>query len=280
MWQFPNTEGLKDELIVQRCHRNPYINNFTIPGGNLIWVGEEDGCSPENVENAVNEKTAAVVHLYGYDARGQGVLLEDVLRIAHRHGIPVIVDDASGCPPRSKLTKFPKMGVDLACISGGKAIKGPNDTGLLFGRKDLIKLARLQYSPHRGVGRPCKVDRTQIIGLVTALKLYASQDDDEEFKRWDAKVDRLMGILRNVKNVKNVERIVTHASPNVKITIDEDSLGMTAKEVHQALMRGNPRIICGPHNWDIKGVIQLCVRELADDEEKIVIDRLKEILSK
>jgi len=280
MWQLPDRGDLRYEFITQRCHRNPYVNNFTIPGGKIVWVGDEEECSPEDIEEAINEKTAAVVHLYQYDEQGRGVPLEDVLELAHRYEMPVIVDDASGCPPRSKLKRFPKMGVDLACISGGKAIKGPNDTGLLFGRRDLIRLARLQYSPHRGIGRPCKVDRTSIIGLITALKLYVSQDEEEEFKRWDAKVERLMDALCDVPNLKSVERVVVHASPNVKLTIDEEGLGMTAKEVHQTLVRGNPRIICGPLNWDTKGIVMLCVRELADEEEKIVVERLKEILSK
>ena len=280
MWRLPDTEGLRHEFVAQRCHRNPYLYDFRIPGGRLVWVCGEGGCSAEEIEDAINERTAAVVHLYQYDERGLGAPLEEVLEAAHGHGVPVIVDDASGCPPRSKLTLFPRMGVDLACVSGGKAIKGPNDTGLLFGRRDLIRLARLQYSPHRGVGRPCKVDRTQVIGLVTALRLYVDQDEGEEFRRWDAKVRRLMDALRDAPNVRRAERVVDHASPNVKLTIDEEGLGMTAKEVHRELMRGDPRVVCGPMDWDTEGVVLICVRELADDEEEVVVERLREVLSR
>ena len=141
-------------------------------------------------------------------------------------------------------------------------------------------LARLQYPPHRGIGRTCKVDRTQIVGLITALKLYVSQDEEEEFQRWDMKVKRLMDLLSDVPNIKHMERIVRHASPYVKLTIDEESLGLTAKEVHRLLMKGDPRIMLGPENWDMKDVIQICVRELSDEEENIVVERLKETLSK
>jgi len=98
MWRLPDTRGLRHEFIMQRCHRNPYLNSFTIPGDKLVWVGSEDQCSPEDIENAINEKTVAVVHLYQYDALRRGVLLEDLLGTARRHGVPVIVDDASGCP--------------------------------------------------------------------------------------------------------------------------------------------------------------------------------------
>jgi len=280
MWRLPETGMLKNEFILQRCHRNPYLYNFKIPGGKLVLVGEDETCSLDDVKEAISAKTAAVAHLYQYDDLKSGVKLEDVLEMAHRHLVPVIVDDAAGCPPRSKLTKFPEMGVDLTCISGGKAIKGPNDTGLLFGREDLIRLARLQYSPHRGVGRPCKVDRTQIIGLITALQNYMSQDEEEEFNRWNAQVGRLMEGLQDMTFVKKIERVVEYASPNVKITVDEDGLGMTAKEIHQELARGDPSIYCGPLNWDVEGVILLCVRELAEEEEKIVIDRISEILSR
>lgn len=277
MWQLPNTQGLKDEFITQRSHSNPYLNNFTIPGGKLVWIGKENECSKKELEDAINKKTAAVVHLYNYEQKG--LPLKDVLNISHEAGIPVIVDDASGCPPRSKLRKFPAMGVDLTCMSGGKGIKGPNNTGLLFGRKDLIKLARLQFSPHRGIGRPCKVDRTSIIGLIKALKLYISQDEEWEFELWDDKVNRLINALNNAPNIKKIERFIERASPNVRIVIDEKSIGVTAKEVRRELMRGNPRILCGPHNWETSEVIILCVRELADHEEKIVIDRLLEIFS-
>jgi L-seryl-tRNA(Ser) seleniumtransferase len=278
MWQLPDTQNLKNEIITQRSHSNPYLNNFTIPGGKLVWIGNVKECSKKDLENAINERTAAVVHLYNYDKNG--LPLEEVLKVSHNAGIPVIVDDASGCPPRSKLKKFPKMGVDLTCISGGKGIKGPNNTGLLFGRKDLIKLARLQFSPHRGIGRPCKVDRTSIIGLIKALELYVSQDEEWEYKLWEDKVKRLMNALNNAPNVKSIESLVEHASPNVKITIDEKALGMTAKEVRRELMRGDPRILCGPHNWETRQVITLCVRELADDEEKIVVDRVLQIFNK
>jgi L-seryl-tRNA(Ser) seleniumtransferase len=165
-------------------------------------------------------------------------------------------------------------------LSGGKGIKGPNDTGLLFGRKDLIYLARLQFSPHRGVGRPCKVDRTSIIGLLTALELYAKQDEEKEFKQWDQKVARLIDDFKGTPNVMKIERVIQHASPNVKLIIDESKLGLTAKEVRQRLMRGNPRILCGPQNWNNKDEILICVRELADNEEHIVVNKLKEILTK
>ena len=277
MWQLPDTENLKDEFITQKSHTNPYINNFTLPGGKIIWVGVKNQCSKEELEKAITPKTAAIVHLYRYDQAG--LSLEDVIAVAHSKDIPVIVDDASGCPPRAKLTKFPEMGVDLTCISGGKGIKGPNDAGLLFGKEDLIKIARLQYSPHRGVGRPCKVDRTTIVGLLKALQLYVSQDEEWEFNLWDYKVKRIISGLQNASNVKKIERFIAHASPNVRIIIDEDSIGKTAKEVKRELMKGNPRILCGPSNWDTKEEITICVRELSDDEEQIVIKKILKTLS-
>lgn len=281
-WKLPDTNGLKNEFVTQKCHMNPYINNFSLTGGKLVWVGSKEKCTSEDIEKAINKKTAAIVHLYTYDVTQpkRGVLLEDVIKVAHKHGVPVILDIASECPPRSNLWKFPKMGVDLTCLSGGKGIKGPNDTGLLFGRKDLINLARLQFFPYRGVGRPCKVDRTSIIGLLTALEIYISQDEEAEFKRWNEKVSRLTSAFKGTPNVSKVERVIQHSSPNLRLMIDEKRLGLTAKEVRRELMKGNPRILCGPYNWDTKDEIFICVRELMDDEEKIVIDRLKEILSK
>jgi L-seryl-tRNA(Ser) seleniumtransferase len=278
MWQLPDTKNLKNEFVTQKSHRNPYINNFTIPGGKIVWVGEKDGCTDEQVEGALTERTAAIVHLYRYDEKGAP--LEDIIPITKRNNIPVIVDDASGCPPRSKLRKFTEMGVDLTCISGGKAIKGPNNTGLLFGKNELIKLARLQYSPHRGIGRPCKVDRTTIIGLLKALTLYIDQDEEWEFIIWDGKVERIISGLEGAPNIKKIERFIDHASPNVRIVIDENSLGKTAKEVRRELIRGEPRILCGPPDWDTKEEISLCVRELNDYEEKTVISKITEILSK
>lgn len=281
MWKLPDTEGLKNEFITQKCHANPYVNNFSLTGGKLIWVGNDEKCTLDDIEKAINKKTAAIVHLYTYDLAQprRGIPIEDVVKVAHKNGVPVILDIASECPPRSNIWKFPKMGVDLTCVSGGKGIKGPNDTGLLFGRKDLIYLARLQFSPHRGIGRPCKVDRTSIIGLLTALELYIKQDEEAEFKQWDEKVNRLINAFKGTPNVKKIERVIQHSSPNVKLTIDEIKLGLTAKEVRQKLMKGNPRILCGPQNWNTKDEIFICVRELANSEEHFVVNKLKEVLT-
>ena len=173
--QLPNTDGLKDEVIIQVMQRNFYELMIRLAGARLIEVGLANQTYPWHIESAINEQTAAIVHFVAYSPP-QDLPIETVIEIAHKHGLPVIVDAAAELPPFSNLRRYADMGADLTIFSGGKGLRGPQSSGLILGRKDLIAACAMHSNPNHGVGRPAKVGKEEIIGLVTALELFASEE--------------------------------------------------------------------------------------------------------
>ncbi|OGT42073.1 MAG: hypothetical protein A3F42_07380 [Gammaproteobacteria bacterium RIFCSPHIGHO2_12_FULL_37_34] len=163
--QLPNSAGMKDELIVQKIHVGSYSHMYTFTGAKLIEVGNINGCLPEELEAAINEKTVAVNYLLGPRISKVGLSLKKVVDIAHKYNLPVIVDAAAMLPPKSNLRRYIDEGADLVTISGGKMIHGPQGVGLLFGKKDLIDAAFANSSPNHAIGRPHKISREEIVGL-------------------------------------------------------------------------------------------------------------------
>src|SRR5581483_1320654 len=181
--QLPDTTGLKNGIVIERCRRIRYDQALRTAGATLIEVGDESSCTPEQMEAAIDDKTAAIMHIVSPYLGVNGVPVETAIEIAHRHGLPIIVDGASTLPPASHLTKWTAMGADLVIYSGGKGIRGPQGSGLLVGRKDLIRAVALNGAPNGAIGRPCKVSKEDIIGLVTALELFLQEDWTIEWNR-------------------------------------------------------------------------------------------------
>ena len=166
---------MKNEFIIQKANRNMYDHAVEVAGGHVIEVGtKEEGATREELEAAYNpEKTAAYYISQGGNRNHQSV--STVTEIAHRNRVPLIVDAAGQLPPKTNLKRFLKEGADLVAFSGGKSMAGPNNSGILAGRKDLIKLAHLQAFPFHGIGRSAKMSRETIVGLVIALRQYLEQ---------------------------------------------------------------------------------------------------------
>ena len=136
------------------------------------------------MEGAINENTAAVFYLFAPFTSRRALPLEEVCRIAHQRGVPVIVDAASTLPPRANLHRYLDVGADMVLFSGGKGVRGPQGTGILCGRKDLIEAAAANASPNPFLGRPMKVAKEEIVGLVTALELFVQEDEEAEMARY------------------------------------------------------------------------------------------------
>jgi D-glucosaminate-6-phosphate ammonia-lyase len=210
MDQLPNTDGLANEIIIQRAHVTAYSHALRVSGAKLVDVGyvgfPGQGITwPWQIEAAINEKTAAIFYSAG---AAQGIVeLAELAAIGREHGIPVIVDAAAALPPKRNLRLFIEQGADLVAFSGGKAIGGPQASGILVGRKDLIESVALQHQdmdvypetwtlrneyldsrrlpgpPHHGLGRPMKVGKEEIAGLVVALRRFLDADDSAEYRR-------------------------------------------------------------------------------------------------
>lgn len=243
--RLPGAPGLKNEIIIQKTHRDVYDHMYKVAGGHFVEVGTKNGCSQGELETAITEKTGAIAFFACHE--DAGLSLEKVVEIARKHDVPVIVDAASEVPPRSNLNKYIAKGADLVYYSGGKGIRGPNDTGMLCGRRDLIKMATLQSFSYCGIGRATKVDRTQIVGFIVALRLFLDEDEEAEFRKWGAKAHWVAEQLKNVSGIlSSVVKGRTRA--RAEFTIDEDC-GISASDLALKLRKGAPSIWVGyrPH---------------------------------
>lgn len=279
--QLPNTEGFLDEVIIQRSHRNVHNHSYRIAGAKMVEIGVPRSADREpftylgELEKAINDKTAAVAYVVRMEKGG--LPLEEVIEIAHRHDVPVIVDAAAELPPRSNLRKYISMGADLVAFSGGKGIRGPNNAGILCGKKDLIELASIQNYPHMGIGRPMKVGRESLMGMIVTLQVYASQSDEEEFSAWDEKARYMVKELQIIPHIKAEYAIGNGIQENIpycNLTLNEKALDMTAADLRQKLLDGEPRIMTSYHS----NVLVMNMRSLFGDEHKQIVKRLKEIL--
>jgi len=280
--QLPNTTGLKNEVIQQKCHSYTYTRCVRATGAKIIWAGTPDNCSIEQIEDAINENTAAILFAGLY--RHLGVPIQDVLKISKKRNVPLIFDASYTLPPKENLKKWILMGCDIVCHSGGKSIGGPSSTGWLMGRKDLVKLAWLQTSPQHGIGRGFKVDRTQIVALIKSLQLYVAKDINEEFKASEVKAAFIVKELKKIPCVQEVNYFVPttyllQGWPVVRLILDEDKLGMKTSEVVNQLYQSNPPIwTYYDHKNYCPGGIVMNTENLAEGQEKIVVDTFKTIL--
>jgi uncharacterized pyridoxal phosphate-dependent enzyme len=276
-------QGLKNEVIVQRAHRYDYDHAIRDCGARLIDVETLDEC-----ERAFSERT--VMTQFFNAAEGGRISREDWVRVAHKHGVPCFNDAAADVPPISNLWNYAEMGFDLVAFSGGKGLRGPQCSGLLLGKKDLIDAAQLNNSPNSNtIGRGMKVGKEEIIGLVAAVDWFLEQDDaamEAEYRK------RAALIAERVKSVPNVEaRVfippVANHVPHLLITYDMNRIRVSAIEVMQRMREGTPRIELnpstggGPASIGLPGgsnVIVVGVWMLQPGEDEVVARRLQEVL--
>ena len=282
MERLPHSEGMPNEMIIPRHMSGGYSQAFLAGGARLVLVGDEKGnFTVQQIEDAITDKTVAIAYVF-YTTRSNLKTLREIIALGKRHDIPVIVDAAAELPPIENLTRVIAWGADLVAFSGGKDIMGPQNTGILCGRKDLIESAFAQSCPHHAVGRPMKVSKEALVASVTALRRYASLDQAALVQEREKLVKYWMEALADVPHVK-VERIVPNPEkdeyfaqgwPRARIILEEEALGLTAKEVAQALREDNPAIYVGTE----KGAIVLNPHCIQEGEEVIVADRLRDVL--
>ena len=276
-------QGLKNEVIVQKAHRYDYDHAIRDCGARLIDVETLD-----EYERAFSERT--VMTQFFNAAEGGRISREDWVRVAHKHGVPCFNDAAADVPPISNLWNYTETGFDLVAFSGGKGLRGPQCTGLLLGKKDLIDAAQLNNSPNSNtIGRGMKVGKEEIIGLVAAVDWFLEQDDaamEAEYRK------RAALIAERVKSVPSVEaRVfippVANHVPHLLVTYDLNRINVSAIEVIERMREGVPRIELnpstggGPASAGLPGgsnVIVVGVWMLQPGEDEIVARRLQEVL--
>ena len=189
---FPNPTGTENEVIVQQMHRNPYDYAVLQAGASLVEIGTMESTSLEDLENAYSSSTVAIFWFQGVTEylmnQPNELSLEKVIQSAKKQGIPVIVDGAAGLPPVSNLWNFTQQGADIAIFSGGKALSGPAASGLLVGKSEWIERIRVLGAPHHGVGRPMKVGKEEMMGLLAAVKRYVGLNHDQLLEIYEQRV--------------------------------------------------------------------------------------------
>lgn len=271
----PNVENFeKNEVIVQKGHNHDYIHALTNTGIKPVEIETR-----EQLDKAINSKTALMYFLNESSAHGK-ILHEEWLEVARKNNIPTIIDIAADIPPVENLWKYNDMGFDLVCVSGGKAIRGPQSAGLLLGKKDLIAAARLSAPPRGGnIGRGMKVNKEEILGMYAALDRYVKQDHAKEWKTWEDQVSVIENAAKKVNGVTTqvtVPPIANH-TPALSIKWDQAVVKISRKDLQEKLRHGNPSIeVMGKDD----NTINITVFMLKPGQEKIVAARVAEELKK
>lgn len=281
MAQLPDASGMANEIIVQQAQRYSYDRCYTVSGARIVAVGDGDGCTADQIESAISPSTAAVAYLIRSDVEDGCVSLEDVVDIAHAHGLPVIADAAAQLYPLDYLMRNAQS-ADLVCF-GGKYMGAPHSTGFMCGRKDLVQSAvdqgfiGFQTGGGEAIGRPMKVDRQDVVALVAALKAWVTMNHEDRLLQYDA---RLSVVQRALRGIAGVEAKIVHNQSyyglSLEVDLDIPSLGKSAHQVARELDEGEPRI------WvltdDSTDAFKVNAYTLNEGEEQIVADRLSAVL--
>jgi len=280
--RLPFTEGMTNEAVMYRAHRNGYDHSVRASGAKLIEVGYPHRTHPYQLQSAITDRTALVVYLMSPWASKGALSLAETCRIAHASGVPVVVDAASTLPPAENLQRFLAEGADLVSFSGGKGIGGPASSGVLAGRADLIRAARLNASPRHGIGRVAKAGKEDIIGLMVALERFVERNHEATNAGWREQSEFMLARLGDLPGVAASYRHegLEHQTPRVELIIDP-ATGIDAHEVVTSLEEGDPRIFLfeptGPSARPNSIVINTYTMRAG--EERIVGETVREALA-
>jgi seryl-tRNA(Sec) selenium transferase len=268
MASLPDTTRMNNEVIVQRSLRFEEDCALKQTGARIVEIcgGGSQGIAA--LERAIRPRTAAIFMTSGTGP--EAISLTRVIPIARQHGVPVIVDAAEGVPPAENLWKFTRqVGADLAIFSGGKGLRGPQNSGLVVGAKRLVEAMKMQASPHCYIGRPMKVGKEEMVGLYIAVECLLSAGGQDRLAVYEKRRLHIEGRLRHLHFLR-----FEHERSSLGIKWDEAARAITAKQVAEQMRSGNPPIECGC--WK---ALRINVESLQDGEEEIVAARVAQIMS-
>ncbi len=287
IWQLPDTTGLKHEVIMHEG-RSAFDSAIRLAGGKLVLAPDVDG-----VRAAINGSTAMIY------TTALGSTLEKLIAIAKDAKVPLLLDDAAGIPPLDNLKLYAKMGIDLYCFSGGKGLCGPQCSGLLLGRKDLVEAAMLNTSPWEGaVCRAMKVGKEEVMGCLAAVEAWTKLDLNLLNRQWNERAVRIQKLVDTIPGVKTEIHIPEEGNryPTLVVSWDEEKWGFTVADCDRQLRAGNPRIeVLTSNNPSMVAAVregypnpkelkepnrmEIVSMTLQPGEELIVARRLREILN-
>lgn len=308
MDRLPDTEGMPNEVLMCRTHRTGYDHAIRAAGARIRDVGFNDrgmGAGVRSVEawELAAAITPTVVAVAYTATPANDPPLHLVAEVAARHRLPVIVDAAAQLPPASNLRRFVAEGAALVAFSGGKAIRGPQSTGILCGRRDLIAAAALQQLdmdvapetwdppegliprsavrgiPHHGLGRGFKVGKEEIVGLLVALERFAKLDPAAELEAHEARLEAVASALGSVVHVRARLRSgrETGRNPLLELAFDEAAIGQTALALSRALQQGEPAVHLSERDA-ARGILIVDPSGLEPGDDRVIASRLRALL--
>lgn len=272
--RLPETTGMPNEIIVHRAHRINYDQMFRAPGARLVEIGIPSATERWEYEAAFTERTAAVAFVDS-PSIGPGALdFATVVEVAHARNVPVIVDAASTLPPVSHLTRWIAGGADLVIYSGGKGLRGPQDSGLLAGRADLIAAAKMNGNPNAGIGRAAKVSKEAMVGLAVALDRFMAHDHDADFAAHRAQAELIAHELADFPNATCEVIADPERYPMPVAVVRPVGGAWSAPAVRATLATGDPGIFVNVELGGI-GINTHCLR---DGDAEQISTRLRTLL--
>lgn len=273
--RLPDTTSTKNEVILQKTHHSCYDNQLTDVGVKLIDVETR-----ADVKRAVSPRTALMFFMNIADGDGK-INRAEWAKLAREHQVPTLIDAAADVPPVSRIAEYAKLGYDLIALSGGKAMRGPNDTGLLLGRKDLIDAAKLNANPHCGtIGRMMKVGKEDMAALAIAVERFVKLDHEAERKEFERQIGLIETALKGIPTVeceRLVPAIANHV-PHLQIDWDPKRVKIDRAKVTRDLADGDPSIRIGRVGGTGDKGILISVLTLQAGEAEVVAARLAHIL--
>ena len=272
--QLPLPPEMGLEVIRQTAHQDCYDNQVKASGVKLVDVETRD-----DLERAINERT---VMMLAYDfLEHEGKIPRGAwIEVARSYGIPTLLDAAADTPPRERLWEYVHMGYDMVIFSGGKGMRGPQDAGLLLGRRDLIEAAKLNTAPRCwNIGRGMKVSKEDMVAMWATVERYMSLDMEAEDREWRRRIAVIVEAMRDVPTLE-AETIVppiANEVPHLLLRWDEERIGVTPAQMKADLAKGDPSIVTARvHGTGEEGFL-ISVFMLAPGEEEIVATRVREI---
>ena len=270
--QLPNTEGMKNEVIIQESHTIGYAQALTNVGAKVVKIK-----TARDLEKAINKNTAMLWFLNAHTDQG-AIKWEEFIALGKKYNIPTFIDCAADVPPVENLFKFTKMGFDLVAFSGGKGIRGPQSAGLLLGKRKYIEAARM-HTPPRGetIGRGMKVNKEEVLGMLAALELYLQKDHKAEWEMWEAQIKLISDSALKIKGVETEVHVPKYANhvPSLRIRWNQNLVKITPNEVRDQLKNGHPSIQTVGDN----STVGITTWMMVPGQERVVATRINEILS-
>lgn len=283
----PNTEGIeKNEVIILRSHHNHYVQQIRQGGGKVVEIGQNLLSHEWELVNSISHKTAAIFYFAESENLIGSLPLKTIFDITHKKGVPIIVNAAGELPPKENFKRFIDLGASLVIFSGGKDIRGPQSSGLIVGKKELINACISNSYLSHGIGRPMKVDKETMVALLTAIEIYMAQDFQKEMEYWHTKVDYMvkeLSIFSFVKIYKShamdyaIDGVSPRCIPRAYITWDKEKVNLSEEDFITMLKEGEPGILVS--SWPYPK-LALNPHMLNEGEEIIIVEKIKNIFKK